>query len=166
MKSAPAERIPVEAIGELGEVGLLIRKFYQKNQAIWQARCIDPQMTSVQYALLKTVAKLGPSSLTEIGRMAAMDPATTRGVVDRLVARGMISAKPSKRDRRKVIVSLEAPAREHLAAMAPVVTEIADATLAPLNPAETIALKYLLDKVTEHPNGQDEPADEAAEGDA
>lgn len=161
MTRASPDRMPLTVVPELGEVGLLIRKFYQKNQAIWQARCIDPHMTSVQYALLNTVAKLGPSSLTEIGRHAAMDPATTRGVVDRLVARGMISAKPSKRDRRKVIVSLEAPAREHLAAMATVVPQIAHATLAPLNPAETVALKYLLDKVTEHAGPHETQASES-----
>jgi DNA-binding MarR family transcriptional regulator len=130
------------------QIGFLIRKFYQKNQAIWQALCVDDQMTSVQSAALSVVQRDGPCSLTALGRAAAMDPATTRGVVERLRVRGMISLLGDATDRRKVIVQLEQPARDYLAAMADAMPRIAEATLKPLNPAECVALEYLLLKVT------------------
>ena len=130
------------------QIGFLIRKFYQKNQAIWQDLCIDDQMTSVQSAVLSVVFRDGPCSLTDLGRAAAMDPATTRGVVERLRVRGMISLIDDPADRRKVIVQLEQPARDYLAAMSPNMPRIAEATLHPLNPAERIALDFLLRKVT------------------
>jgi DNA-binding MarR family transcriptional regulator len=131
------------------QIGFLIRKFYQKNQAIWQQLCVDDQMTSVQSAALSVVYRDGPCSLTDLGRAAAMDPATTRGVVERLRVRGMISLIDDPADRRKVIVQLEPAARDYLAAMAPNMPRIAEATLSPLNPAERLALDFLLRKVTE-----------------
>jgi DNA-binding MarR family transcriptional regulator len=131
------------------QIGFLIRKFYQKNQAIWQQICVDDQMTSVQSAALSVVFRDGSCSLTDLGRAAAMDPATTRGVVERLRVRGMISLIDDPADRRKVIVQLEQPARDYLAAMAPNMPRIAEATLNPLNPAERVALDFLLRKVTE-----------------
>ena len=129
-------------------IGFLTRKFFQKNQAIWQALCPDKAMTSVQSSALSALQRAGPSTLTALGRVAAMDPATTRGVVDRLQRRGMISLVSDPADRRKVIVQLEAPARDYLDQVARVMPRIAEATLTPLNPAERIALEYLLDKLT------------------
>ena len=129
-------------------IGFLIRKFYQKNQAIWQQLSKDPQMTSVQYAVLTVLQRNGPSSLTEIGQEAAMDPATTRGVVDRLRARGMISLNIDSKDRRKVIVGILPPGSDFLHKMDPAMPQVADATLQPLNPAERLALEFLLLKVT------------------
>jgi DNA-binding MarR family transcriptional regulator len=133
------------------QIGFLIRKFYQKNQAIWQALCPDEQMTSVQSATLSALQRSGPCSLTELGRAAAMDPATTRGVVERLRQRGMIALLGDAADRRKVIVRLEAPGAAYLAAIDGVMPRIAEATLTPLNVAERLALEYLLLKVTEGP---------------
>jgi DNA-binding MarR family transcriptional regulator len=134
-------------------IGFLLRKFYQKNQALWQTMCPDPQMTSVQSAALTTIRRLGPCSLTELGRAAAMDPATTRGVVERLRQRGMIALFDDPADKRKVIVRLEPPGHRFLAIMEPVMPRISDATLAPLNVAERLALEFLLLKVTEADDG-------------
>jgi DNA-binding MarR family transcriptional regulator len=130
-------------------IGFLLRKFYQKNQALWQAMCPDPQMTSVQSATLSTVRHLGPCSLTELGRAAAMDPATTRGVVERLRQRGMIALLDDPGDKRKVIVRLEPPGLRYLATIDPIMPRITDATVKPLNIAERLALEFLLLKVTE-----------------
>ena len=131
------------------QIGFLIRKFYQKNQAIWQRLCPDEAMTSVQSAALSVLLRDGPCTLTTLGRAAAMDPATTRGVVDRLQRRGMISLIDDKADRRKVIVQLLPAAHAYLDAMAETMPWIAEATLTPLNPAERVALEYLLRKVTD-----------------
>ena len=131
------------------QIGFLVRKFYQKNQAIWQALCPDEAMTSVQSAALSVLLRDGPCTLTTLGRAAAMDPATTRGVVDRLQRRGMISVIDDPADRRKVIVQLMPAGHDYLELMADVMPQIAEATLTPLNPAERVALEYLLRKVTD-----------------
>lgn len=138
--AAPADTPPI---------GFLIRKFYQKNQAIWHAMCPDPQMTSVQSATLSILQQLGPCSLTELGRAAAMDPATTRGVMERLRQREMITLFDDPSDKRKVMVRLAPPGLRYLAAIEPVMPRIADATVTPLNVAERLALEFLLLKVTD-----------------
>jgi MarR family transcriptional regulator, lower aerobic nicotinate degradation pathway regulator len=130
-------------------IGFLIRKVYQKNQAIWQSMCPDQQMTSMQSATLTVLDHLGPCSLTELGRAAAMDPATTRGVVERLHQRGMIALMDDPADKRKVIVRLEPPALRFLEIISPIMPRITDATLKPLNIAERLALEFLLLKLTE-----------------
>src|SRR5262245_41906407 len=87
-------------------VGVLVRRAYQRNMMLFQRWCIDPSLTSVQLAALHVLADNGPSSLTAIGRHAAMDPATTSGVIDRLKERGLVRLSPDPNDRRKVIVNL------------------------------------------------------------
>ena len=130
------------------QIGFLIRKFYQKNQAIWQALCPDEAMTSVQSAALSVLLRDGPCTLTTLGRAAAMDPATTRGVVAPLPRRGLVSVIAAPAGRRHVIVELMPPG-DYLGLMAEVMPQIAEATLTPLNPAERVALEYLLRKVTD-----------------
>ena len=149
MSAAQTEHDAASADAETTRpLGFLLRKFWQKNQVIWHEMCPDPQMTSVQSAALSVLARSGSCSLTALGKAAAMDPATTRGVVERLRRRGMISLQDDALDRRKVIIRLEAPGRRFLSAMKPVMPQIAAATLTPLNPAERLALSYLLAKVT------------------
>jgi DNA-binding MarR family transcriptional regulator len=132
------------------QIGFLIRKLYQKNQVIWNELCLDDQITSPQASVLFTLSREGPCSLTELGRATAMDPATTRGVVDRLHKRKMITLQDDETDRRKVILHLDEAGRLFVERMHPVIPSIADATLSPLNVAEQVALHYLLIKLTQH----------------
>jgi DNA-binding MarR family transcriptional regulator len=140
---------PTPVLDLAQNVGFLVRKLYQKNQTLWQTTCPDPQLTSVQFAVLNAIFRMGPSSLAEIGRAAAMDSATTRGVVDRLHARDLVALESSSQDRRKVIVTLTPAGGAVVQTMQTTVQSIADATLRPLNPAERIALQFLLLKATE-----------------
>ncbi len=78
-----------------------------------------------------------------------MDPATTRGVVDRLSKRKMVSLLDDETDRRKVILRLEEAGRQFVERMMPIIPKIAYATLSPLNVAEQVALEYLLVKMTQ-----------------
>lgn len=132
-------------------VGFMLRKCYQRNQAIWQALCIDSQLTSTQSATLGALYDLGACSLTTLGAAAAMDPATTRGVVERLLERALILMSGDASDRRKVIVHLTRKGRKLYEAMIPVIARISEMTMWSLNPGERIALEYLLRKVADAP---------------
>jgi DNA-binding MarR family transcriptional regulator len=83
-----------------------------------------------------------------------MDPATTRGVAERLSEKGWVSLVSDSRDKRKVMVKLEKKGRQFALDLIPVLNRIADETLSPLNEAERIALVYLLDRVAN--GGEDE----------
>jgi DNA-binding MarR family transcriptional regulator len=133
-------------------VGFLLRRAYQRNMMLFQKMCIDPSLTSVQLAALHSVADNGPSSLTAIGRSAAMDPATTSGVVDRLKDRGLVKLSPDPNDRRRVMVELEPRGRRLVEDMLPVLEQLAEATMDRLTVAERVALIYLLEKISE-PDG-------------
>jgi DNA-binding MarR family transcriptional regulator len=129
------------------QVGFLLRKAYQRNMAIFQKRAPVPQITSTQTAALTALLDESPSSLTALGRKTAMDPATTRGVVERLSDRGLIKFVPDTQDRRKVMVHLEPEGREVAQQMLPAMIDIAAETMETLNEAEQIALVFLLEKI-------------------
>ena len=136
------------------QVGFLLRKASQRNLIIFQKLAPVPSLTSVQAAALIVLVDHSPCSLTTLGRAAAMDPATTRGVAERLSEKGWVSLVPDSRDKRKVMVRLEKKGRQFALDLIPVLNRIADETLSPLNEAERIALVYLLDRVAN--GGEDE----------
>jgi DNA-binding MarR family transcriptional regulator len=130
------------------QVGHLLRKAYQAHIAIFQQMCADPQLTSSQLAVLATLRDRGASSLTEIGNAIVMDPATTRGIVERLKERKLISVLGDKNDGRRVIADLTENGRQLLAKVIPSALAISEQTMGTLNSAERVALLYLLNKIS------------------
>jgi DNA-binding MarR family transcriptional regulator len=136
------------------QVGFLLRKAYQRNMAIFQQHTPIPQLTSMQTAALMVLLDNNPCSLTTLGRAAAMDPATTRGVVERMHERDLVSLVSDSKDKRKVMVRLEKKGRQIAQEMVPILVKIADETMKPLNDAERVALTYLLQKIANGENGE------------
>jgi DNA-binding MarR family transcriptional regulator len=137
------------------QVGFLLRKASQRNLTIFQKRAPAPSLTSVQAAALIVLLDYSPCSLTTLGRTTAMDPATTRGVAERLSEKGWVSLVADANDKRKVMVRLEKKGRQFAIDLVPVLYSIADETLEPLNEAERVALVYLLGKIaTDDPGEQ------------
>jgi MarR family transcriptional regulator, lower aerobic nicotinate degradation pathway regulator len=132
-------------------IGLALRRIHQKNQSIWQDRCPDSALTSVQASALSVLHYQGPLSLSELGAAAAIDLSTVRGVVDRLVKRNLMVLLPDQKDGRKVIVKLTPNGEKLITKMFPVMRGIADATMEPLNPAERVALEFLIRKLLGEP---------------
>lgn len=131
------------------QVGHLLRKAYQRHTAIFQQICIDPHLTSMQLAVLCALSTQGSDSLTNLGRATAVDPATMRGIVERLKARGFVDLSPDPHDGRKVIVLLTAQGRDMVDRMLPYSFEITKRTLEGLSVAEQVALNYLLTKISD-----------------
>lgn len=136
-------------------VGTLIRRLHQRNQAVWSAMCINPKITSVQTATLSILLEEGPISLSEIGVLASMDLATTRGVVDRLKVQGLITLVKDADDKRKVIACLTDKGQSYIEAMLPVMDKILDKTLEPLNSAERLAFEFIIRKILAADLGHD-----------
>ena len=82
------------------------------------------------------------------GQLAAIDPSTTKGVVDRLKQRGLIEVASSPKDRRKTIISISAKGAELVEDMVEPGHRVTEDIMAPLNPAERVALVYLLSKIS------------------
>lgn len=136
------------------QVGHLLRKVYQRHVAIFQHNVGDSQLTAVQFITLCAVRDMGPSSLTELVQVTAVDQATIRGIIERLKARELITVSPDPIDRRKVVVGLTAAGATLLVETVPHAEKITELTFGTLNPAERIALIFLLNKMLEdQPSG-------------
>ncbi|RJK61890.1 MarR family transcriptional regulator [Serratia marcescens] len=133
------------------QVGHLLRKVYQRHLAIFQQNVGDSQLTAVQFITLCAVRDMGPSSLTELVQVTAVDQATIRGIVERLKARDLITVTPDPVDRRKVVVGLTDAGAVLLTETVPQAAKITELTFGTLNPAERIALIFLLNKMLEEP---------------
>ncbi|CAN7550614.1 MarR family winged helix-turn-helix transcriptional regulator [Rhizobium rhizogenes] len=129
------------------QVGHLLRRVYQRHLSIFQDNASDPNLTSVQFVTLCALRDHGPSSQTELVKATAVDQGTIRGIIERLSARGLITTSGDEQDGRKIIMSLT-PAAEHLLEeMIPAARLISEMTMADLNPAERVALLYLLRRI-------------------
>ncbi|MGV8919743.1 MAG: MarR family winged helix-turn-helix transcriptional regulator [Pseudomonas sp.] len=131
------------------QVGHLLRKAYQRHMAIFQQNVGDSQLTAVQFVTLCAVRDQGPSSLTELVKVTAVDQATIRGIVERLKARDLITLEPDPEDRRKVIVGLSESGRQLVQDTVPHAAQISELTMSNLNPAERVAVLFLLRKMIE-----------------
>ncbi|MBB1248807.1 MULTISPECIES: MarR family winged helix-turn-helix transcriptional regulator [unclassified Rhizobium] len=131
------------------QVGHLLRRAYQRHLAIFQNLAEDLNLTSMQFVTLCALSDRGPCSQRDLVEATAIDQATIRGIVDRLQARGLLQVLRDESDGRKVVMSLTSEGKDLLAAMLPRGPAISEQTMAPLNPAERVALLYLLRKLSD-----------------
>ena len=86
------------------QVGFLLRRANQRHLSVFAA--LIPELTTTQFAAMARLAEQGPMSQNQLGRVTAMDAATIKGVVGRLVGRRLVTTAPSVEDRRRLIVDL------------------------------------------------------------
>jgi DNA-binding MarR family transcriptional regulator len=145
---APATDLTAERDYVLeAQVGYLLRLASQRHATIFQKHAID-QLTATQFTTLIRVAEQGDVSQNHLGRMAAMDVATVKGVVDRLKAKGLMQSTPDLVDKRRPVISLTPKGQaliDDLKAMGLLITE---ETLAPLTQQERQTLITLLRKIS------------------
>jgi MarR family transcriptional regulator, lower aerobic nicotinate degradation pathway regulator len=128
------------------QVGFLLRVAMQRHTAIFMTRMIEG-LTQTQFAALAKLYEVGPCSQNQLGRLIYLDAATIKGVVDRLSARGFLTALSDPRDRRRRAVTLTERGRAVTEAAQLVAAEITAATLAPLSVDEREMVVRLLKKL-------------------
>jgi DNA-binding MarR family transcriptional regulator len=124
------------------QIGFVLRRVTQRHLAIFSAAI--PEVTTMQFAVLARLVEQGPLSQNQLGRAAAMDAATVKGVVDRLVRQGLVGTAADPADRRRLIVAPTAAGRALFAARRDAALAVSGATLAPLRPDERRRLMALL----------------------
>ena len=129
------------------QIGFLLRVAMQRHTSIFAARMIEG-LTQTQFAAMAKLHQVGPCSQNHLGRLIFLDAATIKGVVDRLNARGFVTALADPRDRRRRAVTLTDPGRKVTQAAMVVAAEITAATLAPLTAEEQRILAGLLNKLS------------------
>jgi DNA-binding MarR family transcriptional regulator len=128
------------------QVGFLMRVAMQRHTSIFTARMIEG-LTQTQFAALAKLYEVGPCSQNHLGRLIYLDAATIKGVVDRISARGFVTALNDPRDRRRRAVALTERGRQVTEAAQLVAAEITAATLAPLTEEERRLVVRLLKKL-------------------
>lgn len=131
------------------QIGHLLRRAYQRHVAIFQQSISDSHLTAAQFVALCAIRQFGSCSLSEIVKTTAIDQATIRGIIERLKVRKVIKLSHDETDRRKVIVSLTAAGEAILDETVPAAFAVSDATFGNLNPAERVAIVFLLRKMCE-----------------
>jgi MarR family transcriptional regulator, lower aerobic nicotinate degradation pathway regulator len=128
------------------QVGFLLRQASQRHAAIFASRMIE-DLTPTQWAALARLNERGPCSQNQLGRLTAMDAATIKGVVDRLVGRGFAETRTDPRDSRRVMVAMSEVGRDVIGRATAAAHAITAETLAPLSAAERRAIVKLLSKL-------------------
>jgi MarR family transcriptional regulator, lower aerobic nicotinate degradation pathway regulator len=128
------------------QVGFLMRIAMQRHTALFSARMVGG-LTQTQFAALAKLYEVGPCSQNQLGRLIYLDAATIKGVVDRLGARGFLTALADPRDRRRRAVALTERGRLVTEAAQRVAADITAATLKPLSAEEQRQVTRLLKKL-------------------
>ncbi len=129
------------------QVGFLMRVAMQRHTAIFTARMVEG-LTQTQFAALAKLYEVGPCSQNHLGRLIYLDAATIKGVVDRLSARGLVTALADTKDRRRRAVALSERGRQVTEAAISAAAGITAATLAPLTADEQREITRLLNKLS------------------
>jgi MarR family transcriptional regulator, lower aerobic nicotinate degradation pathway regulator len=128
------------------QVGFLMRVAMQRHTSIFTSRMLE-NLTQTQFAALAKLHEVGPCSQNYLGRLIYLDAATIKGVVDRLHARGFVTALNDLKDRRRRAVTLTERGREVTEAAIRVAAEITATTLVPLTGEEQRVIAKLLRKL-------------------
>ncbi len=127
------------------QVGFNLRRANQRHVAIFQKH-VDG-LTPTQFAAMARVHELGPISQNRLGRLTAMDSATIKGVVERLLAKSLVALNPDPNDKRLRLVSLTGEGSALIATATEQALAARTETLAPLSDDEAAQLEALLTKL-------------------
>ena len=128
------------------QVGFLLRVAMQRHTSIFMSRMIEA-LTQTQFAALAKLYEVGPCSQNHLGRLIYLDAATIKGVVDRLGARGFLTALNDPNDRRRRALALTERGRQVTQAAQLVAAEITAATLAAFSEDEQRTVVKMLRKL-------------------
>lgn len=129
------------------QVGFLLRMASQRHAAIFNEHIFD-NLTATQFSTLMRLSEHGRVTQNHLGRLAAMDIATTKGVVDRLRAKGLVQSEPDLTDRRRSVITLTDTGVSIVSKLKTVGHDISQATLSPLGKEEQETLIALLKKLS------------------
>lgn len=140
-------RPPLDDYQLADQVHHRLRRAHQRASAIFLDTFGDAQLTPTQWAALATLHGEGALSQNQLGRMTYMDPATTQGVILRLVDRGLVERSPDPMDRRRTSVQLTRVGRAMVEELTHKATIAHERTLEPLSPDERAHFLDLLHRL-------------------
>ncbi len=143
-RATRGRRSPVYRLDE--QIGFILRQAYQRNSVLFTEQFAD-ELTPTQWAAIAKLGEVGGCSQNHLGRLIAMDAATVKGVVDRLMKRGLVESAPNATDRRRLLLTLSAAGRKAFEKGAARAQQVSLSTLKPLKSTEQAALLRLLKRL-------------------
>jgi DNA-binding MarR family transcriptional regulator len=128
------------------QIGFMLRVAMQRHTAIFMSNMVD-DLTQTQFAALAKLLEVGPCTQNHLGRRICLDPATVKGVVDRLRSRGFVEIVKDPGDRRRHAVVLTDAGRRVISAGVEAADRITVLTQAPLTATEQRTMLRLLKKL-------------------
>lgn len=128
------------------QVGFYLRRAGQRHAAIFADRMTDA-LTPTQWAALVKLAEFESLSQNLLGRETAMDAATIKGVVDRLLKRGFVATASDPEDARRMRVLITQHGLAAVQRGTGPATAITAETLKPLDAGERRQLVALLRRI-------------------
>ncbi len=129
------------------QAGYIMRLASQRHAGIFQSLA-PAGLTPTQFSTLMRLHEQGECSQNRLGRLASMDVATIKGVVDRLLRKGLVASKPDPNDKRRMLISLSEKGAALIPSLHKAGHEITAETLKPLTSSEQRTLLKLLRKLT------------------
>ena len=129
------------------QIGFRLRVAMQRHTSIFMSQMVEG-LTQTQFAALAKLYEVGPCSQNHLGRLIYLDAATIKGVVDRLNARGFVTALSDPNDRRRRAVALTKRGQQVTEEATKVAARITADTLAPLTPDERRQVLALLERLS------------------
>lgn len=129
------------------QIGHLLRRAHQRHVSLFTQIFGVDGPTPMQYAALVKIGEMGEVSQNLLGRLVAMDPATSQGVIKRLTEQGLVHRKDDPHDRRRALLSLTDAGHSLIETQIPLGRVASAETLAPLSTEERGQLLALLSKL-------------------
>lgn len=126
--------------------GVLFRLALRRHTTIFTENMIG-DLTPPQFSVITKLLEVGPTTQNYLGRLAAFDQATIKGIVGRLEARGLVELCPDPSDKRRRAVVLTAKGQKLAEAAIKKAKDITKITVSPLSASEQQALVRLLKKL-------------------
>jgi DNA-binding MarR family transcriptional regulator len=123
--------------------GHLIRRASPVHTELW-GRLVSPSVSSVQFAVLASLARREPMDQAGLARTVGLDPASAHAVVHRLRASGLLSVERSAQDARRSDLRLTDDGRRLHDELLPRVEHLRRVLAARLPPAEMATFLQLL----------------------
>ena len=127
------------------QVGYKLRLASQRHLEIFSRHL--PDITPTQFSILVRLRDVGEVSQNQLGRLVAMDAATTKGVISRLIGRGLVQSRQDGSDMRRLQISLTLEGQTKVQAAIDQARIITTETTENLTKREVARLLTLLDKL-------------------
>jgi len=126
----------------------LLRRAHQRASAVFLNLLGEHQLTPTQFFAMARLYEIGQLSQNRLGRLAAMDPATIQGVIQRLTDRGYIARMPDPLDRRRMVLRLTESGRAVVGGLLEGAHRVDAEVLGPLSVEERATFLKLLRRIT------------------